>query len=64
MRTFQTSCWSCGTRLIVPLDRQERQPQTAGENTVDPTIRVCVRCWKAIGRIRVSAMPRLADPGW
>ena len=61
MRTFQASCWSCGARLTVPLDRQERQPQAAGENTIDPAIRVCVKCWKAVGRSRVSAMPSLAS---
>lgn len=64
MRTFQTYCWSCGSRLVVPVDRQERRPETAGENTIDPALRVCVSCWKQIGRIRVSAMPSLASVRW
>jgi hypothetical protein len=53
-----TYCWSCGRSLLVSSDRLCRQRDEAGENTVDPDKRVCVECWKEIGRVRT--MPSLA----
>lgn len=49
-------CWSCGANLSVPVDRMVRRKDTAGENTVDPHKRVCVNCWRQIGRVAVSRM--------
>ena len=61
--TFEVRCWSCGTVLIVPHDRRNRDAKTAGENTIDPTIRVCSRCWKEIKRRCVSEMSRCVTAG-
>jgi hypothetical protein len=47
-------CWSCGEILRVPVKRGNRRPETAGENTIDPAIRVCVTCWSQIKRARVA----------
>ena len=50
MNHYTTYCWSCGTILHVPHDRTQRNAKTAGENTVDNEKRLCVQCWKEIGR--------------
>ena len=53
-------CWNCGAKLCVPLDRQDRRAEEAGENTIDPHLRVCIRCWSKIKRGNVNQMPRFA----
>jgi hypothetical protein len=50
MNSYTIQCWSCGTVLHVPHDRTKRNAKTAGENTVDNEKRICVQCWKEIGR--------------
>ena len=47
-------CWSCGVNLSVPVDRRARHKETAGENTIDLHKRVCVNCWRKIGRLAPS----------
>jgi hypothetical protein len=48
-------CWFCDATLRVPNDRCKRDAKTAGENTIDPALRVCTACWKQIKRANVAA---------
>jgi hypothetical protein len=48
-------CWACGELLHVAKDRAARRSSKAGENTIDPNIRVCKTCWAAIKRVQASA---------
>jgi hypothetical protein len=40
--------------LTVPRNREDRRRETAGENTIDPRIRVCLACWGEIKRFDVT----------
>jgi hypothetical protein len=51
---MKCSCWSCGRQLLVPHDREDRHPKTAGYNTVCGNIRVCLDCWGEIKRCDVT----------
>jgi hypothetical protein len=49
-------CWFCDAELHVPRDRRQRNAKTAGENTIDPALRVCALCWRQIKRANVAAI--------
>jgi hypothetical protein len=49
-------CWFCQAKLSVPRDRRRRSAKTAGENTIDPALRVCAACWKQVKRVNVAAI--------
>ena len=48
-------CWMCGVSLHVATDRAARLAAKAGENTIDPNIRVCKTCWAGIKRAQASS---------
>ena len=56
---IQMSCWSCGTDLLVAEDRRDRRKTIAGENTIDPALRLCCRCWREVKRGNVNRTPAL-----
>ena len=51
---MKCSCWFCGRQLLVPHNREDRHPKTAGYNTVCGNIRVCLGCWGEIKRFDVT----------